>query len=164
MIVLISDTSVLIDLERGGLLDHAFGCGFQLGVPDFLYARELDGDFGTQLQEYGLAVFELEADELVLAQRIFSDRSALSLSDCAALSCSLRPEHVLVTGDRVLRNEAIDRGVAEVHGILWLLDGMLEPGGVDPRILFDGLARIAAHPRCRLPRDEIAVRLGNWGA
>ena len=30
MIVLVSDTSVLIDLERGGLLETAFACGHQM--------------------------------------------------------------------------------------------------------------------------------------
>ena len=42
MIVLVSDTSVLIDLERGGLLEVAFSCGHQLVVPDLLYVLELE--------------------------------------------------------------------------------------------------------------------------
>ena len=41
MIVLVSDTSVLVDLERGGLLPLAFGCGLTMVVPDLLYDREL---------------------------------------------------------------------------------------------------------------------------
>lgn len=46
MITLVSDTSVLIDLERGGLLEHAFSCDLTMVVPDLLYARELETENG----------------------------------------------------------------------------------------------------------------------
>ena len=36
VVLLVSDTSVLIDLERGGLLDAVFGLPFQVAVPDLL--------------------------------------------------------------------------------------------------------------------------------
>ena len=42
MIILVSDTSILIDLERGGLLEAAFSCGLTMVVPDLLYERELE--------------------------------------------------------------------------------------------------------------------------
>jgi hypothetical protein len=45
MKILVSDTSVLIDLERGGLLVSCFRLPFEFAVPDLLYARELK-DFG----------------------------------------------------------------------------------------------------------------------
>jgi hypothetical protein len=44
MLILVSDTSVLIDLERGGLLAPAFTCGLTMVVPDFLY--ECERSFG----------------------------------------------------------------------------------------------------------------------
>ena len=50
MIVLVSDTSVLIDLERGGLLEVAFSCGHQLVVPDLLYVLELEPENGPLLK------------------------------------------------------------------------------------------------------------------
>ncbi len=36
-----SDTSVLIDVERGSLLDACFSLPFSFVVPDLLYRREL---------------------------------------------------------------------------------------------------------------------------
>jgi hypothetical protein len=42
-IILVSDTSVSIDLERGSLLDSCFKLPFTFTVPDLLYARELAG-------------------------------------------------------------------------------------------------------------------------
>ena len=41
MNVLVSDTSVLIDLERGSLLDTSFALTFRFAVPDLLYRQEL---------------------------------------------------------------------------------------------------------------------------
>jgi hypothetical protein len=41
MTVLVSDTSVLIDLERGNLLETTFNLPVTLAVPDLLYAQEL---------------------------------------------------------------------------------------------------------------------------
>lgn len=41
MKILVSDTSVLIDLERGGFLDSCFKLPFAFAVLDLLYNREL---------------------------------------------------------------------------------------------------------------------------
>mgnify|MGYP003526952972 FL=1 len=50
MIVLVSDTCILIDLERGGLLEAAFSCGFTMVVPDLIYDRELADENGPYLR------------------------------------------------------------------------------------------------------------------
>ena len=46
MAVLVSDTSVIIDLERGALLDDLFRLPFEFAVPDLLFHRELAGPLG----------------------------------------------------------------------------------------------------------------------
>jgi len=43
MRVLVSDTSVLIDLERGDLLESAFALPFEFAVPDLLYIERIEG-------------------------------------------------------------------------------------------------------------------------
>ncbi|MCW3618671.1 hypothetical protein K6Y76_37205, partial [Burkholderia cenocepacia] len=63
MIILVSDTSVLIDLERGGLLEAAFSCGLTMAVPDLLYERELETENGPLLRKLGLGVVALTPDE-----------------------------------------------------------------------------------------------------
>ncbi len=42
-LVLVSDTSVLIDLHRGDLLEAALGLPHEFAVPDLLFDRELRG-------------------------------------------------------------------------------------------------------------------------
>ena len=162
MILLVSDTSILIDLERGGLLEAAFACGWTLVVPDLLYERELLPENGPYLRSIGLGVIESTPDELQVAQQIKRDRAGLSLPDCFALTCALRVNHQLLSGDKILRQEAKKRNCT-VYGVLWLLDQMHD-AQVPPTLLFDGLTKIQAHQRCRLPKDEIALRLKRWQA
>lgn len=161
MIILVSDTSVLIDLERGGLLEAAFSCGLPMVVPDILYDRELESEIGPYLRTLGLGVLSLTPDEVALAQQIRSERKGLSLPDCFALCCAARPGHVLLTGDKALRSEAAGRSVA-VYGLLWLLDQMAAAEHVSTTTVCEGLERLAAHQRCRLPQAEIRRRLEQW--
>ena len=45
MDVLVSDTSVVIDLERAEILDYVFALPYRFVVPDALYEQELK-DYG----------------------------------------------------------------------------------------------------------------------
>lgn len=161
MIILVSDTSVLIDLERGGLLEHAFSCGLTMVVPDLLYARELESDIGPFLRNLGLGVVALNPDEVDFAQQLRRERPALSLPDCFALSCARRQDHALVSGDKILRTEARERHCA-VFGLLWILDRMDTSGKVGAAMLHEGLSRIWNHPCRRLPKAEVMERLHRW--
>lgn len=161
MIILVSDTSILIDLERGGLLEAAFACGLTMVVPDLLYERELEPENGALLRKLGLGVVSLTPEEVALAQKLRTERKALSLPDCFALSCATRADHALVTGDKILRTEAVAR-LGAVYGLLWMLDQMAESGRVTTTLLYEGLARISSHPRCRLPSAEVRSRLSSW--
>lgn len=161
MIILVSDTSVLIDLERGGLLELAFSCGLTMVVPDLLYERELESDNGPLLRTLGLGVVALNSDEVEFAQQLRKQQPGLSLPDCFALSCARRQGHALVSGDKLLRTEAHARHCA-VYGLLWILDQMEASGQVGSAVLHDGLSRIWNHPRRRLPKSEVMERLQRW--
>ncbi len=70
MPVLVSDTSVLIDLERAQLLEDMFRLPFEFAVPDLLYARELAGELGDQLVGLGLRIEVLSPAELSRATAV----------------------------------------------------------------------------------------------
>lgn len=161
MIILVSDTSILIDLERGGLLEAAFSCGLTMVVPDLLYERELEPENGPFLRKLGLGVIALTPEEVTFAQQLHTERKALSLPDCFALSCAARPDHALVTGDKVLRNEATARQRI-VYGLLWILDQMAASENISTTMLHEGLIRISSDRRCRLPHTEVRIRLDAW--
>ncbi len=56
MKVLVSDTSVLGDLDRGSLVEPVFRLPFEFTVPDLLYERELREHGGAEFVRLGLRV------------------------------------------------------------------------------------------------------------
>ena len=161
MQVLVSDTSVLVDLERGSLLEASFRLPFRFCVPDLLYERELKNWGGEELIRLGLSVEELDGDGVQQALAYRQQVPALSLPDCFALALAQTRSWVLLSGDSALRQLAVAEAV-ECHGVLWLLDQLRDAAVVSIRELYDGLTAISEHPRCRLPRSEIRRRLASY--
>jgi hypothetical protein len=146
MPVLVSDTSVVIDLDRGGLLDAVFGLPQDFAVPDLLFRRELAGELGDRLVQLGLRIEDLTADELAEATRITRVELALSGPDAFAYALARARNWTLLGGD----------------GALWVVDQLEAEAVLPVQDLHDGLGAIAAHPRCRLPRGEITRRLNRY--
>ena len=161
MKVLVSDTSVLIDLERGNLLDCCFTLPFEFAVPDLLYRQELDGHGGAELVAKGLLVEELTGEELIVAQTTRGVRPRLSLPDAFAYSLASQRGWTLLTGDGELRALAQAQGLP-FFGVLWVCDQLFETGVIETVLLADGLEAIGAHPRCRLPKAEIRIRIDRY--
>ena len=129
--LLVSDTSVLLDLHRGGLLEPLFKLSFEFGVPDVLFERELKRWDGPALEPLGLKVLVLDADGVTLAQTYRSREPKLSLPDAFALALAQTGGHILLAGDASLRQLA-GAGRVECHGVLWILDALEEEGVLGP--------------------------------
>ncbi|MFW2355681.1 MAG: hypothetical protein ACN4F8_09100, partial [Hydrogenophaga sp.] len=106
MIILVSDTSILIDLERGGLLEGAFSCGLTMVVPDLLYERELEPENGPFLRKLGLGVVALTPEEVAFAQQLRADRRALWAS----------PSFPDTSNDMMCSGDRHDKNPKELHG------------------------------------------------
>lgn len=158
MPVLVSDTSVLIDLERGRLLEEMFRLPFEFAVPDLLYTRELTGPLGDQLVALGLRVEVLTPAELSRATLVRRQNASLSTPDTFAFAIAESRKWMLLTGDGGLRELALAERI-EMHGVLWLFDQFADGNHVAFGRLHDGLSAIFAHPRCRLPAQEVRRRL-----
>lgn len=158
---LVSDTSVIFDLDRGDLLDAAFRIDDTLVVPDLLFARELDADFGIRLRALGIVVETLDSAEVTRAAQLGRAERRLSVADAFAFALAQRRQWTLLTGDGVLRAVAEAEGL-RVHGVLWLIDRIEVLGICNLPTLHGCLTKIAAHPRCRLPRREIDLRLRRY--
>ena len=157
MEIVVSDTSVLIDLERGELLDTTFQLDIEFVVPDLLYIRELEPYNGQALLDLGLRVEALQAAETALAQEYRQKASAISLPDSFALALAKERNWRMLTGDQRLRALADSEDVG-CNGVLWVLDGIFAGDLMDGGELATALGKIAAHPRCRLPASEIRSR------
>ena len=154
----VSDSSVLIDLERGCLFDSALALRLKFCVPDLLYRRELQPYYGDHLLAMGLKVLDLDGAGVGQAAGYHRAVPALSMSDAFALSLAHRTDSILLTGDARLRQLATEEKII-CHGVLWLLDRMHDEQTATPQNLYDGLISIRDHPRCRLPMPEINRRL-----
>ncbi len=153
--LLVSDTSVLIDLERGHLLQTTFKLPTPLAVPDVLYERELRATSGELLVTLGLRVLSLDAAGVQLAQTYLGQARRLSVPDAFALALAKSGGHVLVCGDRALRGLAVQESV-ECHGLFWILDQIVTAGLMPAKRVRTALEQIADHPRCRLPKETLA--------
>ena len=158
MSILVSDTSILIDLERGGLLEDLFKLEHAFVVPDLLYERELKGDLGTRLVALGLRIEELSPAELSDATTVRRQYSVLSTPDTFAFAIARARTWTLLTGDGDLRNLAVQEGVT-THGVLWVFDQFHAAAVVEKPRLHASLTTISSHPRCRLPKAELTARL-----
>ena len=161
MPVLVSDTSVLIDLERANLLEEMFLLPFEFAVPDLLYGRELAGELGDRLMPLGLRIEELTPVELRRATAVNRQHSRLSVPDTFAFAIAEARGWGLLTGDGTLRELAIAEQI-DMHGVLWLFDQLADGNHVALARLHRGLSSLFAHPRCRLPANEVRHRLARF--
>lgn len=161
MNVLVSDTSVLVDLERGGLLEATFSLPVTMAVPDLLYAQELSNYNGERLLNLGLQILELDDQGVEIAINYREQVRAISLPDSFALVLAKTSGFTLLTGDGALRNLAAKEQV-ECHGVLWILDFLEQEQVMATADLYTGLNKIANHPRCRLPTPEVTLRLSRY--
>lgn len=161
MPLLVSDTSVIIELERAALLERTFELPSPIYVVDLLFHRELRGALGDRLVGLGLGVAELDSRELSAATILARENGHLSASDTFAFALAKHRAWPLVSGDAGLRRVSEAQQV-EAHETLWLVD-QLEAAEVCCRVeLEQGLSRATAHPRCRLPKAGVAKRLGRY--
>lgn len=164
MQILVTDTSVLVDLERGSLLRAAFALrSCSLAVPDLLYERELRDHGGPELVALGLRIESLPAEGVIEATGYRRTKPVLSVPDSFALALARANAWVLLTGDGPLR-ELAGLHAVECHGVLWMLDKMLAEAAATAQTVHAGLTAIAAHPRCRLPQKEVKVRLARYAS
>jgi hypothetical protein len=159
--VLVSDTSVLVDMERGGILDVCFTLPFEFAVPDLLYKRELADHGGEGLIGLGLRVEGLAPEEVIAAQSVRAANPKMSLPDAFAFALASGRGWALLAGDGILRALA-DKQQIPVHGVLWVFDRVHDGRMMAGVALADCSDRLAAHPRCRLPKAEIAKRLEHY--
>jgi hypothetical protein len=159
--ILVSDTSVLIDLERCALQERVFALDARIVVPDLLYERELRNYNGEELRRLGLRVEGLTGEELQVAQALRIEAPAITVPDSLALALARERNWILLTGDGTMRALAVDQRVI-CHGVLWLLDQMEQAAVVTFQQLDTGLRQLAGHRRCRLPRHEIDDRLRRY--
>ena len=160
--VVVNDACCLIDLRKGRLLHAVLSLPHRFVVPYPVRASELL-EFTAQewqlLDDGGLETFDLPPDAVTEALAIKAQRGRLSANDCFCLVTTARHEDaVLLTGDQLLRQSASAMGV-EVHGVLWIIDLLLDAGWRPLDLLVSALETWRHDPAVFLPAAEIDRRL-----
>jgi predicted nucleic acid-binding protein len=160
--LVVSDSSCLIDLRKGGLLSTTLLLPFQFVVALPLIAAELhgftEGDW-KDLKARGLNIVDLGAQEVKRAFELKSAHASLSPYDCFSLALAeSNPGSILLTGDRQLRHRALSLNV-EVHGVLWVADQIERAGKLPMSDLLDALERWAADPLVFLPKAQLVTAI-----
>lgn len=161
MLVIVSDSSVLIDLAKARLIESALALPYEFVVPDVMFADELL-DLGNytreDLLEAGLKVGGLDSDGVAVAFRYSERYLALSNNDAFALTLAKKGGSVLLAGDGALRQAAAEENV-EVHGHLWLSDEMEKYKTVIRKRLVEVLEAWEKDPLVWLPSAEVRARI-----
>jgi predicted nucleic acid-binding protein len=124
MPLLISDSSVLIDLIDGGLIDQLFRLPDEFATPVALFIEELEDDY-PNLPAMGLQLVEYEGDDWIEGIQTFKARyRGPSDMDLLALLVARQIQCPLVTGDKKLR-AAAEKEQVPVRGTLSLVEAMV---------------------------------------
>lgn len=161
MLILVSDTSILIELDAHKVLRQLFMLPQRIVIPDLLYENELitlNSCGKEDLLEWGLSVESLDADEMAIAEYFQIKAKGLSGPDCVALALAAKRGWHLLTGDGLMRRFAARENIP-CNGTLWILDRMLEASIFTRNEYIRTLMALRDDPLCRLPSNEIEVRI-----
>src|SRR5581483_8982502 len=125
MRIIVSDSSCLIDLRKGSLLEVFLQLPYEFLIPNTLFEEELLKFTDAQKQvliDGGLKMIDLSGDRVLRAQEVVRAAPRLSVHDGFAFALAEgNPGCILLSGDGELRKLASAHKI-EVHGILWLID------------------------------------------
>lgn len=162
MRIVVSDTSCMIDLRKGGLLGAMLQLPYSFVMPDTLFENEwlgLSADEKRALLNLGLEVRTLPGSLVQRAAQYFNQHARLALNDCFALVLAEQNEDcILLTGDSLLRRIAAGKGI-EVHGVLWVTDEMEAQGVISVEVLHNALQLFLEDELVFLPADETRQRI-----
>lgn len=158
MRVVISDSSVLIDLAKTRLIESTLALPYEFVIPDVIFADELidlKHYQREQLLGLGFKTGSLTGEQVSAVLQYSVNYKPLTANDCFALVLAESIEQaILLTGDGNLRKTA-QRHKVETHGIIWLCEQMRECGTVEGKTLLGALESLLNDPRCRIPKREL---------
>ena len=153
------DTSICVDLWSAGILENALRLPHDFLLPDVI-AEECKEPPGEYLKSLDIVSVSLEAEHIDSVAILVEQYGQPSLSDLFALTYAKAHVHMLLTGDGPLRAAAENEGV-EVHGVIWIVDAMVQQNILSPADAATALERMI-EAGSWLPRDECQDRIRRW--
>jgi len=164
-IVAIKDANVVIDLVEAGLFRAWFSLGIRTVTTDIVVEELKKGaqwlHVQPMIEEGLLGVESFSMEDMALSINL-GKTHGVSVADASVLHLSQKLGAVLLTGDRRLRSSSESLGL-RVHGVLWIMDTLLERKMIERSQAIAGLHLLLA-AGARLPKKEVDVRLVSWGS
>jgi hypothetical protein len=162
--IVVSDSSVVMDLARVKLIEPVVRLPFEFVIPDVILARDVH-DLGPytaeQLLRLGFVAGGLDGAQTRCARDYFlQHRRRLSFSDCFAWRLAEIHKGILMTGDVNLSIVATAVSV-EVRGLLWVVEMMAKHKISTGSVLAEALDRLGSDPFRKLPEAETRA-LREW--
>lgn len=165
MEIVVNDTNIFIDLWSVDFLDDFFRLPLEVHTLDFVVNELKQDEQRNAIKHFidsgRLYVKSLDVVEL---QQVLELQMAtpgnLSTIDCAVWKYAKDNGFALLTGDRQLRNKAIDSGVP-VRGILYVFDQLVDNNVITPARAIEKLQALFAI-NSRLPKNLIEERIERW--
>lgn len=163
--LVVSDTNIFIDLIRMGLLGDFFLLPFEISTVDFVI-RELKKtgqkdavmafEARKRLTIIKFSTAEIE-DIFNLQQSAYGN---VSFQDCSIWFCAKKLSACILTGDMALtKNARADQ--IEVHGLLYVLDQLVQYGIIPPELVADKLEKLARENKW-LPEKTVEGLIIKW--
>jgi predicted nucleic acid-binding protein len=164
MNIFVCDANILIDLLQVDLFNAFLKLKWEMHVPPDVVdeVQEANSDQlarAIQLRHIRLPVFTPE--ELFHIQDYKSRYQPLSIQDCSCLLLAEKLSAILLTGERKLKTIATSTHGIHVHGVLWILERLVEKRIITPHKAHAGLSQLLALNN-RLPKAECERLLKRW--
>jgi hypothetical protein len=156
----VTDASILFDAIKGGILHEMFQLPFDFETSDLIADKELKNPPFSEFEKEGLIKEELTGSQIGMIRQIRSSHKTLSIYDISAFLLARDQNLILLTGDEALRKFAESFGV-EVHGILWILDELVQQNIISKPGAVHTLNQLIAHESF-LPKKECDERFSIW--
>jgi predicted nucleic acid-binding protein len=154
------DAGILFDVSHGGIVHEVFHLPIIFVTSDLIADRELINPPFSLFKKAGLRKKELSGPQTQALLRLRHDHKNLSVYDISAFLLARDRETILLTGDDALRTFATSFDV-EVHGILWILDYLIQEDLITELGAAVALEQIIVH-NSYLPKKECRERISHW--
>lgn len=158
MRIAVSDANIFIDLFKLELITHFFDLDIQIWTTEEVMLELYDHQYDvlTALKRRGLLFLAQGQQET----HNFDFRKSLSPADVSILQLAHDKQAILLSGESKMRTWCRKHHI-EVHGIIWVLQIMVDADLLAPNLAADALHRLLSINNW-LPVKVCQQRIGKW--
>lgn len=150
------DINPLIGLHSAGLAEAWINSGVQIHTTN-LAIHDVINEADILQRAGALHVVPMPPQELLNLLSFHKIHKKLSLEDCAIFRLAYTLQVPLLTAERDLR-EAAEKSGIKVHGVLWILDNLIEQQFITPA---QAIEAMRARGNC-FAKEEFKIRMRLW--